>query len=151
MRPEWNANQRQLVARLSGGALGRARGFNLNEYLAARNDALVILKTAIDGNDHSALFKSTESYRAGDEGKEKTDALIAALYGLLQDLIFLRSNAPDMVRNVDILAELKQISGNTTFEWITAAADRIGEVQAGMRRNLLRSLSLDALEAALER
>lgn len=149
-RPEWNAKQRQLVARLSGGALGRARGFDLNAYLVARNDALLILKTALDGNDHSALFKATESYRAGGEGKEKTDALIATLYGLLQDLLFLRSNTGDMVRNIDISQDLQTMSQGASFEWIAMAAERVGEVQTGMRRNLLRSLSLDALSASLE-
>lgn len=149
-RTEWNAKQKQLVARLSGGALGRARSFDLNAYLAARADALTLLKTALDGNDHSALFKATESYRAGAEGKEKTDALLAAIYGLLEDLLFLRSGMPGMIRNVDIQPELQKIAQSTTFEWIQTAAERVGEVQAGMRRNLLRSLSLDALATSLE-
>jgi len=149
-RPDWNAKQRQLVARLSGGAVGRARSFDLNAYLAARNDALTVLKTAIDANDHSNLFKATESYRAGAEGKQKTDALIAALYGLLEDILFLRSNTPEMLRNVDIEPELRKLAQSASFEWITTAVDRISEVQSGMRRNLLRSLSLDALALALE-
>jgi DNA polymerase III subunit delta' len=149
-RPEWNAKQRQLVARLSGGAIGRARGFDLNAFLAARNDALTLLKSAMEGNDHSALFKATEAYRAGAEGKEKTDALIAALYGLLEDLLFVRSNTPDMLRNIDIEPELRKLAQSATFDWITAAAARISEVQSGMRRNLLRSLSLDSLALALE-
>jgi DNA polymerase-3 subunit delta' len=149
-RTEWNAKQKQLVAHLSGGALGRARGFNLNAYLAARTDALTLLKTALEGQDHSALFKATESYRAGGEGKEKTDALISVLYGLLEDLLFLRSGAADMIRNVDIQPDLQKISQSTGFEWIQTAAERVGEVQTGMRRNLLRSLSLDALATSLE-
>ena len=37
-----------------------------------------------------------------------------------------------------------------SFDWIAAAADRTGEVHSGMRRNLLRSLSLDALASSLE-
>ena len=37
------------------------------------------------------------------------------------------------------------------FAWITAASDRLAEVERGMRRNLLRSLSLDAFAAALEK
>lgn len=149
-RPEWNAKQRQLVARLSGGAVGRARSFDLNAYLAARNDALTVLKTVIDGNDHSALFKATEAYRAGAEGKEKTDALIAALYGLLEDLLFVRSNTADMLRNVDIDADLRKLAQSASFDWITNAVDRISDVQSGMRRNLLRSLSLDSLALSLE-
>lgn len=150
-RPEWNAKQRQLIARLCGGAIGRARGFDLNGYLAARGDALTVVKTAMESNDHSSLFKATETYRAGAEGKEKTDALISAIYVLLEDLLFLRSNAADMVRNVDIEPELRRLAQEASFEWIANATDRISEVQAGMRRNLLRSLSLDSLALSLEK
>jgi DNA polymerase III subunit delta' len=150
-RPEWNAKQRQLVARLSGGALGRARGFDLNGYLASRADALTVVKTAMEAQDHSSLFKATESYRAGAEGKEKTDALIAAIYVLLEDLLFIRSNTPDMLRNVDIEPEMRKLAQDATFEWIASSAERVGELQAGMRRNLLRSLSLDSLALSLEK
>src|SRR6476659_6945593 len=71
-RSEWNARQRQLVARLSGGAVGRARTFNLEDYVAARKDALTLLVTAVRQSDHSDLFRATETYRAGGEGKDKT-------------------------------------------------------------------------------
>src|SRR6201993_3489604 len=46
-RPEWNVRQRQLVARLSGGAIGKARGFDLPAYSAGRADATAILQSAI--------------------------------------------------------------------------------------------------------
>ncbi len=150
-RIEWTAAQRKLVAKLCGGALGRARTFNLASYLAARNDALTLLTTAIRGDDHSALFKATESYRAGGEGKEKTDVLIAVLYSLIEDLLFLKHGTADLVRNIDIEKDLASLAGQVSFRWITAAAEQIGEVQSGMRRNLLRSLSLDSFVAALER
>ena len=39
-RPEWKPPQRALVARLSGGAIGRARSFDLAAYVAARAHAL---------------------------------------------------------------------------------------------------------------
>jgi DNA polymerase-3 subunit delta' len=151
LRPEWNAKQRQLIARLCSGALGRARGFDLTGYLAARADALVVIKTAMEAQDHSSLFKATESYRAGAEGKEKTDALISAIYILLEDLLFLRSNAPDMIRNVDIEPEIKKLAQESSFDWIADSATRVGELQAGMRRNLLRSLSLDSMALSLEK
>src|SRR6267143_2402981 len=35
-RPDWNASQRALIARLSGGAVGRSRSFDLESYVAAR-------------------------------------------------------------------------------------------------------------------
>jgi DNA polymerase-3 subunit delta' len=149
--PEWKATQRTLVARLSEGAVGRARAFDLEGYIAARSNALAILRSALTGGEHSELFKITESYRPGAEGREKTEQLIRTLYSLLRDLMFIDSGAPEAVRNTDILAELKRLAESADFEWITAASDRLAEVERGMRRNLLRSLSLDAFATALEK
>ncbi len=150
-RPDWNAKQRALVARLSEGAVGRARSFDLASYTAARTQALTILNSALRAADHSELFKVTETYRAGAEGRDKTENLLRTLYSLLQDLTFLNSGTPELVRNTDIQAELKKLAESADFAWIALAADRLAEVERGMRRNLLRSLSLDAFATALER
>ena len=150
-RPEWNAKQRSLVARLSGGGIGQALGFNLETYTAARQDALAMLNSAIHPGDHSELFKVTETYRAGAEGKAKTDRLIRTIYSLLEDLMFVRLGTPELVRNTDIAGELKRLAAAVDFEWLAAATYQLGQVESGMRRNLLRSLSLDAFAAALER
>jgi len=149
-RPEWSAKERSLVARLCQGAVGRARGFDLAKYTAARNHALVILSSALRSSDHTELFKTTETYRAGAEGREKTEQLLRTLYSLLQDLMFLNSGTPDLVRNTDIQAELRRLAEGADFSWIARASDRIGDVERGMRRNLLRFLSLDAFAAALD-
>ncbi|MBZ5598373.1 MAG: DNA polymerase III subunit delta' [Acidobacteriia bacterium] len=150
-RPDWTAKQRALVARLAEGAVGRARSFDLAAYTAARAHALTILNSALRTADHSDLFKITETYRAGVEGREKTERLLRTLYSLLQDLTFLNSGTPDLVRNTDIHPDLKRLAEAADFAWITAAADRLAEVERGMRRNLLRSLSLDAFATAMER
>jgi DNA polymerase III subunit delta' len=150
-RPEWNMSSRQLAARIAGGAIGSAAGFDLAAYTAARKDALVLLHAAVDAQDHSALFKTTETYRAGGEGRDKTEQLIRTIYWLLEDMLFLKSNTPDMVRNYDISVELKHLAESVDFQWIAAAADRLAEVESGMRRNLLRSLSLDAFATSLAR
>lgn len=149
-RPDWKAPQRALVARLSEGAVGRARSFDLPVYIAARSNALVILNTALRASDHTELFKVTETYRAGAEGREKTDQLLRTIYSLMQDLLFIGSNTPELVRNTDIQGELKKLAELADFQWITSAADRLNELERGMRRNLLRSLSLDAFVVALE-
>ena len=150
-RPDWNAKQRALVAGLSEGAVGRARSFDLAAYTAARQHALTILHTALRGSDHTELFKVTETYRSGAEGREKIEALLRTLYSLLQDLMFFNSGTPQFVRNTDIESDLKKLAESADFAWIAQAADRLAEVERGMRRNLLRSLSLDAFEAALEK
>ena len=149
--PEWKPAQRGLVARLCEGAVGRARAFDLAAYTSARDHALAILNSALRGGDHSELFKITESYRPGAEGREKIEALIRTLYSLLRDLVFIESGAPELIRNTDIAAELKRLAEAADFGWISAASDRLAEVERGMRRNLLRSLSLDAFAAALEK
>jgi DNA polymerase III subunit delta' len=150
-RPEWKPQQRALVARLSEGALGRARGFDVDTYVAARGDALAILNSALLGGEHTGLFKITESYRPGAEGREKTEQLLRTLYSLLRDLMFLKSDTPELVRNTDIQSQLTKIAESADFDWIAMASDRLADVERGMRRNLLRSLSLDALGLALEK
>ncbi len=150
-RSEWKAPQRALVARLAEGAVGRARDFDLAAYTAARSHALILLNSALRSSDHSELFRTTETYRAGADGREKTDKLLRTVYGLLQDLMFLNSGTPELVRNTDILGELKKLEESADFEWIVNASNRLAEVERGMRRNLLRSLSLDAFATALER
>ncbi len=149
-QPELSPKQRALVARLSQGAVGRARAFDLAAYITARQDALTLLETGLRADDHSALFRTTETYRAGAEGRDKTEQLLTTTYLLLQDLLFLKSGTPELVRNTDITRELQQLAAGASFDWLAKAAQQLGEVEWGMRRNLLRSLSLDAFAAALE-
>ena len=150
-RREVKPAQRELIARLVNGAMGRALSFNLDEYVEARSDALALLRTAITTSDHSELFKVTETYRAGAEGRDKTDQLLRTLYALLEDLLMLKSRTPELVRNTDIRGELGRMAQSVNFDWIVAASQRLADVERGMRRNLLRSLSLDAFATSLER
>jgi DNA polymerase-3 subunit delta' len=150
-RPEWKPAQRALVARLSEGAVGRARGFDLAAYSVAREHALTILRTALYSGEHTDLFKMTETYRAGADGRDKIETLLRCMYSLLQDLLFLDSGSPQFVRNTDIAGDLQKLAQAGSFEWLSAAADRVADVERGMRRNLLRALSLDAFEGALEK
>jgi DNA polymerase III subunit delta' len=150
IRPQLKARERSLVARVCGGGLGRARSFDLAAYVAARQDALTLLGPAMGTKDHSDLFRATDSYRSGAEGKAKTERLIRTLYSLLEDMLFLRSGTPELVRNQDIQPELAKMAAGVEFDWIVTAAQRLGELETGMRRNLLRSLALDTFATALE-
>src|SRR5262249_996217 len=101
-RPEWNQRERTLVARLSEGAVWRALSFDLKNYVGGGIEALILLNSSLRGNDHCELFKTTETYRPGAEGREKTENLLRTLYSLLEDLMFLESGSPQLVRNTDI-------------------------------------------------
>lgn len=148
-RPELAPAARALVARLAEGAVGRALAFDLAAYLAGRQDALILLRTALGEPDYSRLFRVTETYRAGAEGQERTILLLRALGGLLEDLLLMVAGTPALIRNVDLEAELGRLAGGVTVDWIDGAARSLAQVEQGMRRNLLRPLSLDAMTVGL--
>ena len=158
-RPEIHPQQRALIARLSQGAAGRALSFDLEQYTAARADAMIFLRNsaaAVDAAgarggevDHTTLFKMTETYRAGAEGQQKTTALLRAFALLLEDMLLIQAGTPELLRNTDLRAELSRFAQALSFQWIEQAMHALDQVHSGMRRNLLRSLSLDAFASQL--
>jgi DNA polymerase III subunit delta' len=150
-RPELKPADRALAARLAEGAVGRALTIDLGVYVSSRLDALVLLRTALRDPDYTQLFHATESYRAGADGQEKTINLLRALGSLIEDLLLVVAGTPRLVRNLDLAAELDRMGQGLTVDWIDGAARALAQVEQGMRRNLLRSLSLDAMAVSLER
>jgi DNA polymerase III subunit delta' len=150
-RPELKPQDRALAARLAEGAVGRALNIDLGVYLAARKDALVLLRTALREPDYSQLFHATESYRAGADGQEKTVNLLRALGSLMEDLLLVVAGTPRLIRNLDLESELTRLSEGIGVDWIDNAARALVQVELGMRRNLLRSLSLDAMAVTMIR
>jgi DNA polymerase III subunit delta' len=150
-RPALKPADRALAARLAEGAVGRALTIDLEAYLLSRQDALVILHAALREPDYSQLFHATESYRAGADGQEKSLSLLRALGSLIEDLLLVVAGTPHLVRNLDLAAELDRMAQGLTVDWIDGAARLLVQVESGMRRNLLRSLSLDAMAVGMER
>jgi DNA polymerase-3 subunit delta' len=150
-RKDWKPKQRALVARLAEGGIGQALGFDLESYLASRQDALLILSNATQESDYGALFRVTETYRAGAEGQQKTSALLHVFASLLEDLLLLHAGTGHLIRNIDLQTELTSVSATIDVAWIEAAVRALDQVEHGMRRNLLRSLSLDSFATGLSR
>ena len=148
-RSELKPQERALAARLAEGAVGRALGLDLAAYLASRQDALIILRTALQQPDYSQLFRATEAYRAGADGQEKTVQLLRAIGSLVEDLLLVVAGTPALIRNVDMASELERLAQGLSLDWIDGAARALVQVEQGMRRNLLRSLSLDAMATSL--
>ncbi len=91
----------------------------------------------------------TETYRAGPDGQAKIEALLGALSRLLEDVLLLRGGAPAQVRNIDLGADLARLADSLDLPGLEAALRGVDAVRSGLRRNLLRSLSLDALALGL--
>jgi DNA polymerase-3 subunit delta' len=77
--------------------------------------------------------------------------LLRALGSLVEDLLLVTAGTPGLVRNLDLGAELERMGQGLSVDWIDNAARALVQVEQGMRRNLLRSLSLDAMAVTLER
>jgi DNA polymerase III subunit delta' len=150
-RKDWKPKQRALVARLAEGGIGQALGFDLESYLASRQDALLILSNATQESDYGALFRVTETYKAGAEGQQKTSTLLHVFASLLEDLLLLHAGTGHLIRNIDLQTELTRVSQTIDVAWIEAAVRALDQVEHGMRRNLLRSLSLDSFATGLSR
>jgi DNA polymerase-3 subunit delta' len=150
-RAELRPQDRALAARLAEGAVGRALSIDLKAYLDSRQDATIVLRSALHEPDYSTLFRATESYRAGADGQEKTVNLLRALGSLFEDLLLIVAGTPQLIRNLDLEPELSRMAQGLTVEWIDGAARALVQVEQGMRRNLLRSLSLDAMATGIER
>jgi len=150
-RPELKGPRRALAARMAEGAVGRALGFDAEKYLASRQDALTILRSALRDPDFSALFRATDAYKGGADGQEKTLNLLRATNSLLEDLLMILAGAAQLMRNQDIASELGQLAQGLSLEWVEHASRAVSEVEKGMRRNLLRSLSIDAMALSLDR
>jgi DNA polymerase III subunit delta' len=136
---------------LAEGAIGRALGFNLEHYIADRGDTLVILSSADANTEYGALFRVTETYRAGGEGQQKTRGLLHAIASLLEDLLLIKAGTQHLVRNIDVMQQLVRLSEDIDVEWIERSVRGMDQVEQGMRRNLLRSLSLDSFAVGLGR
>jgi len=149
-RPELKPARRALAARLAEGAVGRALTIDLETYLSSRQDALLMLRTALREPDYSQLFHVTETYRGGADGQEKTINLLRALGSLLEDLLLMIAGTPGLIRNLDLASELERMAQGVTVDWIAATSRAVVQVEQGMRRNLLRSLSIDAMAVSLQ-
>jgi len=78
------------------------------------------------------------------ERNVKLDAYLMVLYCLLEDLVLLR-NGRDGIRNADIREKLTPLAQAVSFEWLERAVKRTDELMRLVRRNIQKSIALDAL------
>jgi DNA polymerase-3 subunit delta' len=79
---------------------------------------------------------------------EKLDALLTILYVLLEDVLLLAQGVRE-IRNSDIRRDLEALAGRVSFRWIRTAVERADELSALVRRNIQKSIALDALVVEL--
>jgi DNA polymerase-3 subunit delta' len=127
---------------LAAGSPGLAISLDLDTYDRRRAAMLMLLKVAAGAAPFSAWVPVSESM--GRSKSEKLDLYLKVLYELLRDLLLLRQGIPD-IRNVDIRRELESLTGKVEFDWIRRAVKKVDEVAELIRRNIQKTIALDAL------
>ena len=91
-------------------------------------------------------MKHSESIAA--RRTEKLDSYLEVLYLLLSDVLRLMHGVSN-IRNVDLRGDLQLVAQRVSFEWVRAATKRVDELVELVRRNIQKSIALDAWAVAL--
>jgi DNA polymerase III subunit delta' len=128
--------------RHSAGSPGLAVSFDLAAYDKRRAAMLTLLKVAAGQSPFAAWIPVSETIARSKS--EKLDLYLGVLYDLLRDLLLL-SEAKPGVRNQDIEADLRAIMQAVQFRWLRKAVSGVDEIAQLLRRNIQKTIALDAL------
>jgi DNA polymerase III subunit delta' len=131
---------------LAAGSPGLAVSMDLEVYDERRTAMVKLLEVAAGRAPFAEWAKYAEAMAS--RKSEKLDALLNILYVLLEDLLLLSQGAGE-IRNVDIRGELEALASRVSFRWIRAAVGRADELSELVRRNIQKSIALDALVVGL--
>ena len=126
----------------AGGSPGLALSIDLEEYDARREAMVALLEVASGVSPFSAWL--TYSDKISMSRQEKLEDYLKVLYGLLADLLAVQQSA-GIIRNVDLRARLEGLASRVSFDWIHAATGKVDELVRLLRRNIQKSIALDAL------
>jgi DNA polymerase-3 subunit delta' len=149
-RTEMKAEDRKLAAQYAEGCPGAAIGLDLTAIAKLHRDALAILERAVELRGVSDLFASTAALAKSQE--IPFDNVLEVFYSLLTDLLDLSSSSTKKVlRNPALRRELETLSKKVDVAWISKAVGGFDVLHARTRRNINRSLGLDAVAISLTR
>jgi DNA polymerase III subunit delta' len=127
---------------LSAGSPGVAMSLDLEQYDRRRAAMLMLLRVAADAAPFSEWMKHSETIARAKS--EKLELYLKVLYMLLRDLLILREGGGD-VQNPDIQPQLEPLSRKVSFAWIRAAVRKVDDLAELLRRNIQKTIALDAM------
>ncbi len=149
-RTEMKPEERKLAAEYAEGCPGAAIGLDLDAVARLHRDALTILERAVESRGASDLFAATAALAKSQE--IAFENVLEVFYSLLTDLLDLSSTSTKKVlRNPALRRELDTLSKKIDVAWIGKAVDGFDVLHSRTRRNINRSLGLDAVAISLAR
>jgi DNA polymerase III subunit delta' len=127
--------------KLADGAPGLAVSLDLETYDRRRTAMLALLKAASGADTFGAWMKHSESIAA--RRTEKLDSYLEVLYMLLSDVLRMTEGVPAS-RNADIGNDLQAVAARVSFDWLRRADEKVDELVDLVRRNIQKSIALDA-------
>jgi DNA polymerase-3 subunit delta' len=149
-RTEMKPEERRLAAQYAEGSPGAAIGLDLEAAARLRRDAFSILERSVELRGVSDLFAATAALAKSQE--IAFENVLEVFYSLLTDLLDLSSSSTKKVlRNPALARELETLSKKVDLAWISKAVEGFDVLNARTRRNINRSLGLDAVAISLTR
>jgi DNA polymerase-3 subunit delta' len=127
---------------LAAGSPGVAVSLDLEIYDKRRAAMLLLLQVAAGAVPFANWIPVSEAI--GRSKSDKLDFYLKVLYELLRDLMLLHEGTGE-IRNVDIRRELETLAARIQFAWIRKAVGLVDEIVQLIRRNIQRTIALDAL------
>ena len=132
--------------RLAEGSPGVAVSLDLDTYDRRRDAMLALLRVASGLEPFGNWLKHSDSIAA--RRTEKLDSYLDVLYILLEDILRV-ANGVTPLRNEDVRSQLEPLANRVSFDWLRAAVARVDEMVDLLRRNIQKSIALDAFATAL--
>ena len=146
MKPE----ERKLAAQYAEGCPGAVIGLDLEATAKLHRDALAILERSVELRGVSDLFTATAALAKSQE--IAFENVLEVFYSLLTDLLDLSSSSTKKVlRNPALGRDLETLSKRVDVAWINKAVEGFDVLHARARRNINRSLGMDAVAISLTR
>ena len=147
-RTAWKAAERKLAAQLAEGCPGVALEGAAEESIRLRRNVLGIMERAAEGKSYMKLFAETSELAKSE--KQPFEKTLELFYSLLTDLLELScGQTTSVLRNPALRHDLEALSSKVNLDWVTRGVEGLDQLHGRMRRNINRSLGLDALAVSL--
>lgn len=130
--------------RLANGCPGAALSLDLEAYDKRRESMIRLLEAGAGRGEFAEWARHAESISM--RKTEKLEDYLDVLYLLLEDLLLVhQGRTSGELLNPDLEVKLRTLAQWTTFAWIRNAVVKIDEIVELLRRNIQKSIALDAL------
>lgn len=130
--------------RLANGCPGAAVAIDLEVFDKRREAMIRLLEAGAGRGEFAEWARHAESI--GARKTEKLEEYLNILYLLLEDLLLVQQGRPvTELKNPDLEQKFRTLAQWTSFDWIRLAVKKVDEVVHLLRRNIQKSIALDAL------